>query len=227
MEISKEILVESLGLAKEKKLFNDVENIYSSIPSGKCAGCTKCCMESVNTFYIEFLNIYNYISGFDGMLDKVMEKVENHYFDELITKMTCPFLDEKGLCIIYPVRPLVCRTFGYLSKEEHENNYSRVLDMNKEAEEYFYEEYNIKLNEEVINHKIEYCNSFIKGRDISEEERYDMIDQMFRIDSEFLSSDLLLEDSFNVSLTNWFIYTKYTEDEASEIRINKLLENSK
>ncbi len=222
MEITKLQIKKSLEIVNEKNLFKDLSNIYNSIPGGKCEGCTSCCMESVNTFYIEFLNIYKYMEK-NNLLDKWTKNIEEHYFNELTEKKACPFLDDDGRCIIYLVRPLVCRSFGYSSKEEHESNYQRVLEMNKDAEEYFIEEFGVKLSEEVVNHKIEYCNSFIGGREIKIDERQDMIDNMFLMDSMFLMADLIPEDAINISLTNWFIYTKYSEDDASNIRMDRLL----
>ncbi len=222
MEISKKQILKSIDLGKSKNLFRQLDDVYDKIPGGKCDGCTLCCWESVNTFYIEFLNIYKYMMEKE-LLDKWFSKIENHYFNELIEKKACPFLDESGKCIIYLVRPLVCRSFGYASKEEHESNYRSVLEMNSEAEAYFLDEFGVKLPSEVVDHKIDYCQSFVPGRAISMDERQDMIDGMFQRDSVFLMADLIPEDAINMSLTNWFIYTKYTEEEASEIRINKLL----
>lgn len=225
MEISKDKIQASLALAENSKLFEELNDIYSSIPSGECEGCTKCCMESVNTFYIEFLNIYRYVSNIDGFTEKWIKHIEDHYFNELIEKKACPFLDEVGKCIIYPVRPLVCRMFGYATKEEHESNYEQVYEMNNDADEYFYEEYGVHLSKEVVNHKIEFCKSFKSGRKITLKERQGMIDKMFKLDSQFLMEDLIPEDAINISLTNWFIYTRYTEEVASGKRIKKLLNN--
>ena len=102
----------------------------------------------------------------------------------------------------------------------------RVIDMNQDANAYFKEEYGVSLADEVVNHKINYCNSFQGGREISLEERNGFIDKMFQMDSEFLFEDLINEDLINISLTNWFIYTRYSEEDASEERIKRLI-NSK
>ena len=227
MEISLKQIEESFKLAEDKNLLERLNETYEKIPDGKCDGCTKCCMESVNTFYIEFLNIYRYVTSVEGLMEKWIGHIEDHYFNELIEKKPCPFLDEDGRCIIYLVRPLVCRLFGYATKEEHELNYKQVFEMNKEADQYFFEEYGINLSQDVINHKIEFCNSFVGARVIALEERQEMIDKMFQIDSEFLMADLIPEDAINISLTNWFIYTRYTEESASDIRIDNLIKNSK
>lgn len=226
MEISKEHIMKSLELIKKNSSFDKLQEIYDTIPGGDCTGCTKCCMETVTAFYIEFLNVLDYINKQENLLEKLMSRIEEHYFTELYSKKMCPFLNENRRCDIYSVRPLVCRLFGYKSRDEHNENFEKVLDMNAEAKEYFLEEYNIELPKAVTDYKIEFCDSFKKGRKITINEQREMIDQMFNLDSEFLVEDLLFEDSFNMSLNSWFIYTKYFEEEASERRISQLL-NSK
>ncbi|MBI9013338.1 MAG: YkgJ family cysteine cluster protein [Clostridiales bacterium] len=221
MEITKNALNESNKLVKINNLISNLETIYSKIPSGECNGCAKCCMESVHAFYIEFLNIYDYVTKND-LLENVMEKVEDHYFNELVEVKPCPFLKEDKTCLIYPVRPLVCRLFGHATKEVHESNYAHILEQNKAADDYFFENYGVHLNDEVVFHKIEYCEQFYCEKPINENKKNEMIDDMFMIDTQFLMEDILSENMLNMSITNWFIYTKYAEEEASEKRISHL-----
>jgi len=75
----------------------------------------------------------------------------------------------------------------------------------------------------VIYHKIDYCEAFKAEKPISQNEKLDLIDKLFMLDTEFLMEDILPEEMLNMSITNWFIYTKYTEEEASRMRINKLI----
>jgi len=221
MEITKKTLKESFKLEETNNLISNLETIYSKIPSGQCNGCAKCCMESVHAFYIEFLNIYDYVIK-HNLLDHVMEKIEDHYFNELVEVKPCPFLKEDKTCLIYQVRPLVCRLFGHATKEVHEANYENILEQNKAADNYFFENYGVHLKEEVVLHKIEYCEQFYCEKPINENRKNEMIDDMFMIDTQFLMEDILSDDMLNMSITNWFIYTKYTEEEASEKRISHL-----
>lgn len=221
MEIKKDMLDASRVLVNNNSLISNLEGLYNKIPSGKCNGCAKCCHESVHAFYLEFLNIYDYVVD-KGMLDLVLKRVENHYFNELIVHQPCPFLKADQSCMIYPVRPYVCRLFGHDSREMHESNYENILKQNEEADQYFFDTYGVHLSEDVINHKIEFCENFKPERQFSQSEKMDLIDDLFMLDTQFLMSDILPEDMLNMSITNWFIYTIYDEEAASEKRIKRL-----
>lgn len=226
MEINKEQLRRSLDLFSQNDFKSELDKIYNSIPVGDCNGCANCCMEAVSAFYSEFLNIYKYLNSMN-LLEEVYVNVESHYMNELIKKDYCPFLNDSKQCIIYPVRPLVCRLFGHSSREDHESNYDQVLEMNRSADTYFYENYGIHLSEEVINQKIEYCEDFKIDRKMTVEEKNSLVDKMFQLDTLFLIEDLIPEDAINLSITNWFMYLKYNEDEASEKRIGNLIKHNK
>jgi len=221
MEITKNMIEKSKALLKTNNLISNLNKIYEEIPNGKCNGCAKCCVESVHAFYVEFLNIYEYVQKND-LYDNVMERVEKHYFNELVAKQACPFLNVDNTCMIYEVRPYVCRLFGHSTRAEHEANYDNILAQNLDADAYFFETYGTHLSDEVIYHKINYCEAFKAEKPISQNEKLDLIDRLFMLDTGFLMEDILPEEMLNMSITNWFIYTKYTEEEAGRMRINKL-----
>lgn len=79
--------------------------IYGRIPSLKCIpNCHECCGPNF-WLPIEAINIRKYL--------------EEHGIKERFTKSLeekCPYI-ENGKCIIYPVRPLVCRLFGVVKNE--------------------------------------------------------------------------------------------------------------
>ena len=60
--IKKNHVVNCINYANEKKLFDRLNDIYKNLPNGDCSGCGNCCMESVGTNLIEFINIYNYLN---------------------------------------------------------------------------------------------------------------------------------------------------------------------
>jgi Fe-S-cluster containining protein len=65
-----------------------------------CRGCSRCCIiESV--FPIEAWNIYLKIKNEPSLMDEVDKKPEQ-----------CIFLKDDA-CLIYDVRPLICRSHGY------------------------------------------------------------------------------------------------------------------
>ncbi|MDE2997511.1 MAG: YkgJ family cysteine cluster protein [Gemmatimonadota bacterium] len=99
--------------------------VYDRVPAVSCH-CDRLgqCCELTNeemdadfaTMYplysVEYLNIVDYVQHhFEaGRRDAVLAVTEER-------PARCPFLTGAGGCSIYPVRPLVCRTYGVLSRE--------------------------------------------------------------------------------------------------------------
>ncbi len=224
MKLYKKNIEKSIRNAEKNRLYEKLNRIYDYIPHGICKSCTKCCRESVNTFYIEFLNIYEFLLNNPEIYNKLLPKIFKYYFLEMIEKMKCPFLDDEGKCYIYEVRPLSCRLFGHWDKAEYENNYKRVLKQNKQNYKYFKNAYGIKIPKEIINNKIEYCNHFESQRKIFKEERQSMIDNVFTIESDFFMKGLITEEFIETSLVSWFIYTAYDMEEAGNLRVKVMRE---
>ena len=63
-------IIKSINYAEKNQLFEKLNNIYDTLPKGKCTGCGNCCMESVGINLIEFLNIYNYLQDKDELRKK-------------------------------------------------------------------------------------------------------------------------------------------------------------
>ncbi|MCZ6633769.1 MAG: YkgJ family cysteine cluster protein [bacterium] len=108
--------------------------LYDRVPSvscecdrlGQCCELTKAEVEAdFATMYplytVEYLNVVDYVrTHFDpvqqkAFLDVIEERPER-----------CPFLTSEGGCMVHPVRPLVCRTYGVLTREEVEQVASDV-----------------------------------------------------------------------------------------------------
>src|SRR5512145_132205 len=64
-------------------------------------GCMVCCV-NLTVFPVEFFTIQE-------ELGKTNIKHGDLHFDE---SAPCGFLNEEGLCRIYPFRPIICRTHG-------------------------------------------------------------------------------------------------------------------
>ena len=120
--IKKNHVVNCINYANENRLFDKLNNIYKSLPSGDCSGCGNCCMESVGTNLIEFINIYNYLENKPELKKMCLDKIIDYYFLEYIDKKPCPFKDKDNRCMIYEVRPLNCRLFGHWKKEDYNKN---------------------------------------------------------------------------------------------------------
>lgn len=76
--------------------------------NGKCKSCGNCCSNLLPMTKAEVETIKQYIK-------KYHIKEQKHCFPEIaIADLTCPFLDMskgKDKCVIYEVRPQICRSF--------------------------------------------------------------------------------------------------------------------
>ena len=108
----------------EEDICLSLEEVYRSIPATKCSSCGTCCEVTQEerrqgwvTMYplyaVEYLHIAAYVAG------QFASKDRNFYlgFREE-WPLRCPFRDqEKRGCVIYPVRPMTCRTYGVLNEQ--------------------------------------------------------------------------------------------------------------
>ncbi len=214
--------------ADKSKLFDQLNRIYAGLPEGECAGCTACCRESVPTFFIEFINIVNYMREHYDVYERSAERLMAFYFTELTEKKACPFLSESGACEIYDVRPLPCRLFGFASLEDYESNLKAVQKSNRDVKKYYRNAFNMTLPDSVVEYQVPFCTHFVPERIIGKEERLDLSDMLFALDTKFLMGGILDPDCINMNLVQWFAYLQYSEDEASSLRIQisqEILEN--
>lgn len=77
--------------------------------NGKCTGCGGCCSNILPMTEDEIRTIRKYIKRYKIKEQKRLLPTVNQNLD-----MTCPFLDNSkkcDKCMIYEVRPMVCRDF--------------------------------------------------------------------------------------------------------------------
>lgn len=79
-------------------------------------GCAGCCHQEVACTFAEAMAIAHHI--YDALPRSIAHPVAAFFAESIIVKTAaCPFLDKRsddnwqGVCHIYDVRPLVCRTF--------------------------------------------------------------------------------------------------------------------
>ncbi|SHH35209.1 YkgJ family cysteine cluster protein [Tepidibacter thalassicus] len=205
----------------KENLFEDLNELYKSIPDGKCNGCGNCCMESVGASFIEFLNIYNYLNENKNIKNIVMEKILDYYFLEYIQKMSCPFKDENNRCLIYSVRPLNCRIYGHWLKEDYEKNYERIKKENIKFADDMKKNYNIKISDEVLNYKIKYCEYFKPSKGyMSKEKRLNFYDNMVMLDSKLYSQGIVNVNFKDRGVVDYFIESIFYENVSRSIKIN-------
>lgn len=205
-------LFEQLGL--KERLFS----VYEAIPEGHCKGCTSCCSEAVNTFFTEYLHM-RFLLESEGSLKAFEKACVSYYLTELVADMKCPLLMENGLCGVYEARPLPCRVYGHLMREDYEENYDQIHENNVETARALKETHNIVVPDFVIHKKIPYCLDFKSEEPMSAEERDDLADLLFSLDSRFLSEDLLDFEDMNFSLVQWFAYDALGREEATRLRV--------
>ena len=103
-------------------------DLYERVPS-VCCGCSRpgqCCELTKDEEVAGFATMYPlYLVEYLSIVDHVRRHFDPGRRGDLLgafeeRPVRCPFLVDKGVCSIYPVRPLSCRTYGILSPEEVE-----------------------------------------------------------------------------------------------------------
>jgi len=101
--------------------------LYTQIPATACDNCGHCCQLSEEERERGWVTMYPlYAVEYLNILEFVRTKLPEGRREELLSfheewPLKCPFRDDSlPGCIIYPVRPLVCRTYGVLGPEEIE-----------------------------------------------------------------------------------------------------------
>ncbi len=91
-------------------------------------GCAACCTINVTVLLPEAIAIARYVtdmgngsrrSDLKPLIAETASRVRWMDDDERISSgIPCPFLDERGWCIIHPVRPLTCRALSSTDQEQ-------------------------------------------------------------------------------------------------------------
>lgn len=88
-----------------RALLDKIDRLVNEIRSGhpgKIAcrpGCNSCCVSNITVWRIEHDRIRQFVESENPEPGRRSES-------------ECPFLNDDGLCSIYPVRPVVCRLWG-------------------------------------------------------------------------------------------------------------------
>jgi len=123
-------------ILKQEDIKNRLAEIYSLIPDFDCKNCHNCCGPII-WFKPEEILIREYMKK--NNIEYVVWSTDE--FNK--NNMRCPYI-KNDKCVIYPVRPIVCRLQGvvselpcsssnkkYLSKEEHKkikDEFNKLLD---------------------------------------------------------------------------------------------------
>lgn len=92
-----------------EQVYRDMKaGVYDFTNNGECSGCGQCCSNFLPISSKEVKEIHRYIRK-----HRITE--QKHFIptaDGLQFDLTCPFRsDREHKCLIYPVRPAICRDF--------------------------------------------------------------------------------------------------------------------
>lgn len=218
--IKKNDILNCIDYCKQNKLFNKLNKIYSTLPSGDCTGCGNCCMESVGINLIEFINIFEYLKNNEELRKKCLSKVLDYYLLEFVQKSACPFKDENNRCLIYEVRPLNCRLFGHWRKDDYNKNLLNITQRNVDYNKIIKSKYGFDISDEVVNYKIQYCEDFIPQNDyLDKATRLEFADELMTLDSNIYSKGIIDIEFKDRGIVEYFIDYLLNDNVAYNIKI--------
>lgn len=225
--MTEEQISRALEAAQGAGLLERLKQLYGGLRTGSCAGCARCCSESVNAFYIEFLAILERLNREPELKHRLLRRAVRHYMLEMVTLMPCPFLEEDKRCAIYEERPLVCRQFGHWSRRDFNRNAEAVARQNRQAAEYYLKNHGLVLPEEVVRQALPYCESFSVPHKTGPMKRGEQADDVFALDVVLLEQGLLDPELVGTPLVSWFVYTRFSPEEAGALRLQVMQEHLK
>lgn len=97
-------------------------------PQLRCArSCHSCCKPGLGVFGVEAEHIREYLAAHPELQERALENER----EDPHAGQRCSFLDASGSCLIYPVRPVVCRTHGLpLEIRDEEKVFRDVCPLN-------------------------------------------------------------------------------------------------
>lgn len=194
-------------LAKASGIFQSLNDLYNKIEGGTCKACVRCCSESVNMGYVEFLNVLYHCYGENATDSKrfPQKAILSYYLKELVAPMKCPFLNEDRTCEIYAYRPLPCRLFGNTKRKDYEANLEAIKKQNyrfaKEMDAY----YHLKMPKRVLQREIPFCEDYEPKKQLSQGEVQALYDQLLHLDAKLTFEVALEGHRHNENLVGWFI----------------------
>lgn len=206
-------------------LFHELEALYSQLPSGLCSGCATCCYDAVPASFVEFLNIRQYMAEKRLLTEALKGRIRTYVLNELKEVNPCPFLIDKR-CIIYPVRPLTCRLFGFQSRHEQNKRRKVLIKAHVEQQVFYRDNYDYALPKAVVDHVIPYCHDFMTKERWHIRKSREMYDKLMSFDAPYFISGQVGDRCFNRSLVDWILIELGEEDEIYQARKESLMKNT-
>ena len=96
----------------EESRVNELEEIYSGIPGIHCADdCGECC-GLMSMSELEERRVKRFLKENHIEVQFYNDPLDVTYVKALRGENRCYFLDERRRCLVYPVRPIICRLYG-------------------------------------------------------------------------------------------------------------------
>lgn len=140
-----------LSPLENKGVFKELKTIYEELPETECERCATCCTVPPPGYLLEFLNLYRFLkTNLLAQRAEIMKRVAEYYFLEMADiKVKCPFLSGDNDCLVYPVRPLSCRSYGLKKGKENDDN-----EAMKRTAQYYREKHGIELPQEIVQFRL-------------------------------------------------------------------------
>lgn len=194
-------------IAAQKGYLIQLNEVYAKIPTGSCSACTKCCSESVNMSYLEFLNVVFHCFNDKSFAhqDPLPLKMMTYFIFEFAKPMKCPFLTDEKRCYIYDYRPLPCRLFGNATEKAYDHNYQAVLKQNQMLSRDLFKAYGLKLPKRIVNQNIAFCKSYKVDKPMNSDKINAFYDAIVHLDGSFCLRENLSPDEPSDNLVGWFV----------------------
>lgn len=203
-------------------VFRQLEILYSQLPSGSCHGCATCCYDGVTASFVEYMNIRRYFSDHLLLTEELKEHIREYVLNELKEVNPCPFLVAKR-CLIYPVRPLTCRLFGFQSRHEQNQRRKTLIKAHVEKETFYRETYDYTLPEAVVLHVIPFCQDFVSNDSWHIGKSRGAYDALMGLDAPYFIAELVKDQYFNKSLVDWVLIEMGEESDIYQKRLKRLM----
>ena len=106
--------------SKVPSLAIELQGVYNDVPSTCCANSGECCVLTDKEMEEDYATMFPlYRAEYVNIVEYVRDNFSQERQDELFSfteerPRQCPFLGEDNRCGIYPVRPLICRTYAVM-----------------------------------------------------------------------------------------------------------------
>ena len=106
-----------------RKLASALQGLYDQVPATRCAQSGECCALTNTEYEVGYATMFPlYLAEYINIVGYVKRKFSGKRRQALLAHTEerprkCPFLGDGHACTIYPVRPLICRTYAVMNHQ--------------------------------------------------------------------------------------------------------------